>query len=1354
MTYIARRLEVVQEDGKAVEYSDAEFFALQAPLVVLGEPGAGKSVLVKEFQKTSGSQFYYASGLLPESIAPAVFPARIIIDGLDEITAYKPGAPIVDILGKLAMHQQPNFVLTCRAVDWQHAANSTIISRHWQKAPIVGRLLPLNDEEIISFIAAENSTQDAAAFLKEARKRDVADLLRNPQNLLMLLKTVKNSGWPTTRSELFERSCAALVTEENEMHGSLSGNARPANDVLLEAAGFVCAQLLLSGTTSIAVDGTSTESQKNASDFTSEGFDTATIRQALATKIFRAAGHNAVEPCHRTVSEYLAARWLASALSGQLSLTRLEQLLYGNDYIVPSALRGLHAWLATLSPNIAKTLVTRDPYGFFRYGDAATLNLDQAQHLLQSLEALADIDPYFRSEDWHATFGRGLARSELRDDIIRVIRSRTAPYQLKHLIIESIQGDAFADSIAEDLLALVLDASATPVERQAAVDVLTECKTQPDWPETVKKLREAGDVESLRIALQYIIQDHVEMFDGSTIAEILVAISEEMAEDDGPNYAGIGWGIDKKMSLVQLEDALRVLAECAPPEKSYQKRKRYQEPEAWIYRFAQERLERAAPPPASTLWSWLKHSEKHNYHRSEWDKYSKELFSQYPDYRRAVQAEALAAVPDAEDLWMALHYMGDASAGLWLREDDVLFHIDALAREPQKHAKWALHWRDLVQWARANRDFTGEALELARRQATQHPELQEQLTILERPPERDYQKEWQKQERQYKRQENKQTSKRHEEYKKIQSQLPTGQPLGAFYEIANAYLGRYSNIRAETGLERIAQLIGHELVPIALEGIAAAVVKDDIPTPKQMTELRANDSKNYFIEPVLLVHCAISVGNGRTLAELPLPVAASALAACQWGLRWIGDDTTPDVQKQLEVIVFADKSSKESFLRDTLEPYLANGAEHISGLYRLANTGDFPDVAGALSIEWLTRFPKLSKDSLEYLIKAAIRYAPHDQLIAIVRERIDNNAWENEEQRALWISAAFLLDYAHYTEMLSAYANENPAHLWSIRGMAVLDRDMKDGYWPQLTPEQNHFLIRNFGAAWPPASHPSSGWCGDTNPWDASQFIAARINALAADVSEQAAGLLKGLVNRPELAGYHDQMKHVAAQQARRRAEANKATPALGAVRSVLLQGDPANIDDLQALIMDELALLQRRLRDGTTNGVQAFWENDLPRGENYCRDRIVEHLEPHLQKFKVRCYTESTMPHSTRCDFLNAFGEMNLPVEVKGQWHPELWTAAAGQLQNYAGEYRAQGRGIYLALWFGRVSGKNPPLIAGEAALQMAQDLENALHSQYAGKIPEATRIFVLDLSQPALPKAPKRQASPRKRTMKKEEA
>lgn len=991
MTYIPRRLEVIQQDGKTVEYEDSEFFALQGPLIILGEPGAGKSELVRKFAAESGSQLYRAAALpLFESIAPTILPARIIIDGLDEVTAYTPGTPIVQVLEKLAGHHQPNFVLTCRAVDWQHAANNTIIEGRWQHPPVVGRLLPLNDQEIINFINANGNGQNGEAFIKEAQKRDVADLLRNPQNLIMLLKTVQTYGWPATKSELFEKACLALIAEDNDTHRSIN-RVRPAMDVLLQATGFICTQLLLSGAGSISTDGRDAENLPKSATFAGEDFDESTIRHALATKIFRAAGHDTIEPCHRTVAEYLAAKWLSTALCEQLSLKRLEKLLYGNDYIVPSALRGLHAWLATLSPGISKTLIARDPYGFFRYGDPSALNIDQAKHLLQSLEKLANVDPYFRSEDWHATFGRGLARAELRDDIIRVIRNPKTPYQLSHLIVESIQGDDFTDSIASDLLALVLNAVATPLERNAAVDALAGCKMQPDWSGAVQKLREYGDVESLRIALD-IMQDRVEMFSGVDIAKILIEIAEAMAAEDGPNYAGLGYGIHRKMSIQQLEESLQVLSDNIPPEESPRRRRGHGEAEEWIYRFVQERFERGTLPSASTVWSWLKNSERHSYHRSEWDKYSGEYFSQHPEYRRAIQAEAIKAAPDAEALWMALWHIGDASPGLWLREDDLIFHMNMLLEDRQKYADWAKCWRHLVQWGKMHRDFTGSALDHARQQAMPHTVLQEHLTDLERPPERDYEEESRKQNRQYKRQENGRTRKRHEDFQKIHNQLPTGQRIDVLNNVACAYLGRYSDIRGETPMDRVAHLTGEVLVPLAIQGIAAAAARSDILTAKQMVELRANENKQSFFESILLVHCAILASNGKSLKELPASVAASALAACQWDVNFLGDKITPDIQKQLESIVFIDKASKEVFARDTLEPYLAIGAEHISGLYRLARSEEFGDIAGELSFEWLKRFTQLSTNSLKELLRAVIRHIPHDEVVKLVRERITTKA--------------------------------------------------------------------------------------------------------------------------------------------------------------------------------------------------------------------------------------------------------------------------------------------------------------------------------------------------------------------------
>ena len=60
----------------------------------------------------------------------------------------------------------------------------------------------------------------------------------------------------------------------------------------------------------------------------------------------------------------------------------------------------------------------------------------------------------------------------------------------------------------------------------------------------------------------------------------------------------------------------------------------------------------------------------------------------------------------------------------------------------------------------------------------------------------------------------------------------------------------------------------------------------------------------------------------------------------------------------------------------------------------------------------------------------------------------------------------------------------------------------------------------------------------------------------------------------------------------------------------------------------------------------------------------------------------------SKRADLAYAMGAMQLPMEVKGQWHDEVWDAASGQLDaQYLADWRSEQRGIYCVLWFGDVA-------------------------------------------------------------------
>ena len=1207
----------------------------------------------------------------------------------------------------------------------QDTINTRIINQKWQQQPIVGRVKPLNQQEIIDFVDANGERQNGDEFLKEARQRDVVDLLRNPQNLQLLLKAVKSKGWPDTRLELYENASFEIVKEDNDIHGSIN-RARPASEQLIEAAGFIFAQLLLSGKTSIRLDGQGDGEYPEASELISEDFDNDVIQSALSTKLFRSTGQNLLEPCHRTVAEFLAAKWIAKALRNQLSLRRLESILYGSNYIVPAALRGLHAWIATLNSSLASKFIGRDPYGFFRYGDPSVLSIPQSQSLLSSLVKVAEIDPYFRSEDGHATFGRGLDREELREDIIRVIRNPKSPYQLSHLIIESIQGDAFADGVLSELLAIVTDNSATQLERHAAVDALAECNNQPDWQNTVANLRALGDVESLRIALD-IAQDHVELFSGTTLAEILVELANAIVTDSGPSYSGLGYGLHQKLSITQLEESLDVLAEATIEKEKERRRSRRGDSENWLFKFIQERFERGSLPSSNKVWSWLKTSERHSYHRSDWDKYSKEYFSQNIEYRRALQAEALKSADSADDFWLGLFHLVDASLGLWLREDDLVLHLGNLIKEKDLYSDWDQRWKSLVRWGQINRDFTGYFMDFARNQASQSDILSSHLSELEKPPERDYEKEEEERERKYRQKKQRKMRSIHQSFEEIQNELGEGKHLGALGDIAKAYLGRFSDLKETSSpTDRVVELVGSKMALIAFKGLTAVMARDDIPTARQIIELHANEQKEYFFEHILLAHCAIMLQSSQDLSNLPLDVACSALAACHWG------DYTSDLQKQLEDIVFADKGTKEAFVRDTIEPYLNSGAEHVSGLYRLARNEEFSDIAGSLAIEWIEKYTNLYNNSLRELLFAAIRYSSRDRLIELIRESVSNEKWNDEEQRNIWISAAFLLDYDNNLELLTSFAAEKKEHFWSLRAISSPEREKYED-WPKLNAAQHHFLISNFASLWPPAGYPSVGGSGDQNPWDASQFIQARLADLAADLSDQAEELLRSLINARGLEGYQNYIKHVYAQQIRRRAEANKVLLPINGVRSILLRGEPATHDDLQALLMDELVALQERIRNSSTNDILPFWNGDTPYDENYCRDRITSAINSYLERYNVRAHTEGTMPDSNRCDLLNTHGLMNLPIEIKGQWHDEVWTAAAEQLQNYTREYHSIGRGIYLVLWFGYLGPnhpKNPHGWTGQPLPETLNEMKDLLAIKFVN-VSEKTKIITLDLSK-----------------------
>jgi hypothetical protein len=387
-------------------------------LILLGEPGIGKSDAMKELRKgaearrAAGEEVLFVDLRFKRNPADELFGdpkfkrwqdgtsvLRLFIDSLDECAEK-------DIAHRLigALHDRPldklRLRLACRTAELPSFLEKEFRAL-WRDKERIGiyELAPLRRKDVEVAAGA-----NAEGFLAAVAQREVASLAIKPVTLRFLLRQYRPpKDLPRTRWELYREGCRILCEETSGTRRTLGVKGRPDGDARMAVAARIAAVCILGRRAAIQLDpdlGDVPEGTVMADAMAGKAerasrddvqVDEEVVRETLRTSLFNGRGAALLGWAHQTYAEFLAAYFLHQRGLGPEDL---EGVLLQGGTVVPE-LREVAAWLASVDAGVFQKLLREEPEVLLRsdmamVGDAERERL--VEGVLQSIEQRKLID--------------------------------------------------------------------------------------------------------------------------------------------------------------------------------------------------------------------------------------------------------------------------------------------------------------------------------------------------------------------------------------------------------------------------------------------------------------------------------------------------------------------------------------------------------------------------------------------------------------------------------------------------------------------------------------------------------------------------------------------------------------------------------------------------------------------------------------------------------------------------------------------------------------------------------------------------------------------------------------------------
>lgn len=429
---------------------------------------------VDEARLTSHSDFERALTVVQKALGPHLYRVRIAISS--RVTDWATPAVRSAIGARLAkpieraLAAKVAVEVPLTSPDGSAVAVPAALAAPAVEASVVG-LDPLSSPEARR-CAVAFGLQDAERFWTAVSDGDYDFMATRPLDLRWMVALWNQRRSLGTYIELIDANISNRLREFNESYEA-AGEVLSV-DELRTGAIELAAAAEFGGCAFFTLDpGTAPSAGELAPHAVLSGWAPTAVRRLLATAVFDEASFGRVKFHHRSIREYLAAKWVAKQLALGLPLRRLQGLFAGRPFGRPAlitARRASLSWLAAINVEAREWVVRDFPEVFVFEGDPQAwdgLSADMAfEKFLGATKRGLQVG-WFRSASECMRVGRTLGAG----NVAAALADSSLPPQARSICFHIARHAKLADC-AEVAFDVYQSASRQGWERVLALDVL------------------------------------------------------------------------------------------------------------------------------------------------------------------------------------------------------------------------------------------------------------------------------------------------------------------------------------------------------------------------------------------------------------------------------------------------------------------------------------------------------------------------------------------------------------------------------------------------------------------------------------------------------------------------------------------------------------------------------------------------------------------------------------------------------------------------------------------------------------------------------------------------------------------